>query len=763
MPPLLPRHQLWSIKKSARSVEVADQTGAADEGTLRFALADGTSASPQARAWSQILARHACRMGVPRDKGDLIRWLSGAHESWKERFQRSTKLWTQPDLPELGAAALCLIELAETDSGFRWTALLQGDVCLFQIRDGQTIRRLPMEHSQDFGRSKPCFFSEPIALNHQPVQFTASGSTGDILVMASEPLARWIYAQLELGADPWQELLNLPDDNAFAGLVNRERAADRMPDDDTALMFIHTDAIEDASILDAPVRAPVIPPIRPPRPPELDAPQAASDFEDIFDLELIAEPPSPDEATELSLPSPLDAPDYRGDRADALNEVMLTEDPFTEDPLIEDDFSDEVRPPIHILPTASSEQPDDIALDLPLDGDFSIDSVSLDRLSLDRLSLDSVSLDTSFPLDTPLQPLDLDDEPPYREPAPTEEYLFGDELDLFADNESIPRPRPTLLASDPGSPLAQSGSRLSADEIPSDVFASVVGQRFAAESEDEFDILEALDDMPDSEDEDEFEEAQEMSFYSPVPTVDHRQALPLPPPPPPARTDYRPYVVAALALLILILLVANAMSLSSRVSTSPLVARIALRVDHLESSLSAIESQLTAVQHDAAQGDKREAGALGGLTTRVSTLEARHEPAGELPIPEGKVTPEPVAVAAAPVREKPAAVREKPAAAVAAVRKKKPVAVAAPAKKKPAVIAATSPSQIPASAPDAAWIGCPRQVCSRSGSRVTIRSVTPVWASPYSGDRVAVLGAGTYPLLSEEDVGGYLWVKVQLK
>jgi hypothetical protein len=41
--------------------------------------------------------------------------------------------------------------------------------------------------------------------------------------------------------------------------------------------------------------------------------------------------------------------------------------------------------------------------------------------------------------------------------------------------------------------------------------------------------------------------------------------------------------------------------------------------------------------------------------------------------------------------------------------------------------------------------------------------VTPVWASPYSGERVAVLGSGNYTIVSVENVSGYLWLKVQLK
>ena len=558
MPPLIPRHQLWSMKQSARSVEIVDQTGAADDAALRYALADGTSASPQARAWSQILAQHACQVGAPREKGDVIRWLSGAHDAWQDRFQRSTKLWTQPDLPELGAAALCLIELTPTETGFRWTTLLQGDVCLFQVRDGQAIRRLPMEHSQAFGRSKPCFFSEPIALNHQPMQLTASGTIGDILVMASEPLARWLYAQLELGSDPWQELLTLADDTAFAALVNRERAAGRMQDDDTALMLIRTAPIEDRSLLDAPSRGPVLPPLYSPRTPEREAPKAASNFEDIFDLGLLAEDSSSDEATELALPDPIKIPDsfpnHPIDHDDVFNEEL-------------DDFSDEVRPPLHVRPIPV-EPPDDITLDPPLDPereDARLDDLDIEELGIDDLDIEQelgirlgpdrtagaarepAEPELQLPLSTPLQPLEdptkpldtLRSTPPFVEyTSEDEDSLFGDDLELFADNESIPRPRPTLLAEDlnsihkDGAALDQQQFRLHSDPIPADVFDSVVSRPFLPRADEDIDILEALDDIPDSDD-DDFDDALEMSFFSPRPTVDERQER-APPPPPPA-------------------------------------------------------------------------------------------------------------------------------------------------------------------------------------------------------------------------------------
>lgn len=765
------------MKQSARSVEIVDQTGAADDTTLRYALADGTSASPQARAWSQILAQHACRVGAPREKGDVIRWLSGAHDAWQDRFQRSTKLWTQPDLPELGAAALCLIELTPTETGFRWATFLQGDVCLFQIRDGQTIRRLPMEHSQAFGRSKPCFFSEPIALNHQPMQITASGTVGDILVMASEPLARWLYAQLELGSDPWQELLTLPDDTAFAALVNRERAAGRMQDDDTALMLIRTAPVEDRSLLDAPSRGPVTPPLRPPRPPELDATESVSSFEDIFDLELLAEDISPDEATELALPDPIKIPDsfpdHPIDHADVFNEDL-------------DDFSDEVSPPLHVSPSPV-EPPDDITLDPPLD--FDPEDAELDDLDIAELGIEGLDIERELsiragsdrtagaareptepelqlPLSAPLQPLEAPPADPVDalRSAPqftgnrleNEDSLFGDDLELFADNESIPRPRPTLLAEDrdsihkDGEALDRQQFRLYADPIPADVFDSVVSRPFSPSADEDIDILEALDDIPDSDD-DDFDDALEMSFFSPRPTIDERQERQERPPPPPQRgrrkaKDVRFFVMLALAVLIVILLIANVVNYADRASSSPIFENLAQRMDRAELQLTSIESRFSNFTRDLTQSAAREADALSGLTDRVSALEALDEQAGDPTLPESRANPQPVAPSrsAAPARAK-----------------KKRAAVAA--KKKPAVIAATSPSQIPASAPDSAWIGCPRQVCSRTGSRVTIQSVTPVWASPYSGDRVAVLGAGTYPLLAEEDVSGYLWVEVKLK
>ncbi|MDG1482801.1 MAG: hypothetical protein P8R54_24630, partial [Myxococcota bacterium] len=210
--------------------------------------------------------------------------------------------------------------------------------------------------------------------------------------------------------------------------------------------------------------------------------------------------------------------------------------------------------------------------------------------------------------------------------------------------------------------------------------------------------------------------------------------------------DVRFFVMLALVVLIVVLLIANVVKLSDRASPSPLIENLAQRMERVELQLTSIESQLSDFARNITQGADRQADALSGLTGRVAALEARYEPAGDPPLPEGKANSQAVVPSrsAAPTRAK-----------------KKRAAVAA--KKKPAVIAATSPSQIPASAPSSAWIGCPRQVCSRTDNRVTIKSVTPVWASPYSGERVAVLGAGTYPLLAEEDVSGYLWVEVKLK
>lgn len=774
MASLLPRHQLWSIKKSARSVEIADQTGAANEGSLRFALADGTSTSPQARAWSQILARHACRVGIPR--GDLMRWLSGAHDAWQERFQRRSKLWTQPDLPELGAAALCLVELQPTENGFRWSALLQGDVCLFHIRKARTIRRLPMEHSRDFGRSKPCFFSEPIALNHLPVQLTANATVGDVLVMASEPLARWIYTQLESGIDPWPELLSLPDDTSFAALVSRERASGRMRDDDTALMFIRTDPFEDNSILDAPTRHPVSPSSRPLRPPEIDNPANASEYEDIFDLELIAEPPSPDEATELSLPKPLD---FLGDDLsdDSLSDD-LSDEAFQAQP-IQTDLPDDLELPLPEPPLKPSVSDNRPAEDLPFaqppreeptfapppreDPSFAApprERPPREDSIFAPLPPQEPSFGASHSEETILSE-SRSDESVFEEPVfagrafedtpiaelPIEDDLSEEELGLFADQESLSRPRPTLLADPPGAfhedvaAMDAQQFRIPPDEIPADVFASVVGGMFDSSDED-LDVLEALEDFPDSEDDDQ-SDAHEMRFFTPTPAVDERQP---PPPPSPSQRfelDFRRYVIIALVLLILVLTVANVVRLSNRFSNGAVEEGFAQRVESLENTIAEIPGQISSIQSTLSSfqaglatlqdGAKKNVAAISDLADRVTLLEAMKEAPRSGPSNSTRST---ATAAAAP-------------------------AASAPAKKRRAT--PRSSSQIPASAPSAAWIGCPSQVCSRSGSTVRLRNVTAVWASPYSGERVAVLGSGTYTIVSVEDVSGYLWLKVRLK
>ncbi len=236
-----------------------------------------------------------------------------------------------------------------------------------------------------------------------------------------------------------------------------------------------------------------------------------------------------------------------------------------------------------------------------------------------------------------------------------------------------------------------------------------------------------------------------MSFFSPVPTVDQRQRQPPPPPPRPAGDGFRPYLAAGLVLVILVLLAANLLRLGNRATDGRLAEEFALRMDSLDAALQDIESKLTGVQESA----EREASALATLTGRVTALESRHAHDDEKPAPESRPA---APVAAAPAAAAPAAAA--PAAKPRPAAKKKAAASSRPA---------ASPSQIPASAPSVAWIGCPRQVCTRSGDRATLRNVTPVWASPYSGERVAVLGAGTYTVVSDEDVGGYPWLQVRLK
>lgn len=206
---------------------------------LRAVVTDGATQSSFSRPWAHLIASAAIETGAPFSKcNSLIRKLSRLSRVWRQEAERTLpaeRPWYVEDGLDRGAYS-SLLSL-DIERG-RWQALAIGDTCLFQIRAGAILRAFPLERPEDFDQSPWLLSSVPDKNRGLASRIrTAEGraQSGDTFLLATDALSRWFLA-----SEGWREMLHLCEDGcdhqAFANLVDEERLAGRLEDDDSTLL-----------------------------------------------------------------------------------------------------------------------------------------------------------------------------------------------------------------------------------------------------------------------------------------------------------------------------------------------------------------------------------------------------------------------------------------------------------------------------------------------------------------------------------------------
>ena len=212
-----------------------------------IALSDGATESAFAREWADILVRSSW----PRDlipsgqatkvhelpKVQVHSWLREAREQLAARTANLLLPWYGRAKAREGAAASFLgLRIAREQGKRRWIAVACGDTCLFHLSSESGPLAFPLDVPEAFGNRPLLVPSSPA---YGTPSFTVRSGTwkgGDTFVVATDALAAWL---LDGRARPGRcaELMRCEDDQAFTGLVEQERAAGRLKNDDTTAVI----------------------------------------------------------------------------------------------------------------------------------------------------------------------------------------------------------------------------------------------------------------------------------------------------------------------------------------------------------------------------------------------------------------------------------------------------------------------------------------------------------------------------------------------
>ena len=216
------------------------------------ALSDGATQSSFSRLWANILADEASRASI--FISDPMRILEHAIPRWKNQVSRYELPWHAEEKVRRGAFAtlvwlgIKIIEGRPRGMQGSWKALVLGDSCLFQLREGVLISSAPEPPGPDFSLN-PVLFSSIAERNQQLFNRISSQITsgdcrsGDQFILVSDALAEWIFKNYNSGCEPFKMMQTRVFDapanrSSFAAWVNSLREEKSIKNDDTTLASV---------------------------------------------------------------------------------------------------------------------------------------------------------------------------------------------------------------------------------------------------------------------------------------------------------------------------------------------------------------------------------------------------------------------------------------------------------------------------------------------------------------------------------------------
>lgn len=216
----------------------------------RVAIADGVSSAVFSAAWAQILTRSvAAKPPNVRDGTEFAGWLAERRKEWAAGIHvPSLPYHLLMKLRQVGGGFATLTwadveRRAQTDSasaGYVVRGQGVGDSCVFHVRNGQLLAKWPMQTSADFEADPISVgsvnFQRDQGLEFQEFEWQAD--QGDLIVLATDAIADWVYKMVEAGeAVNWDDLSQLPDEQ-LAEYVTALRESHWLKRDDTTLVFL---------------------------------------------------------------------------------------------------------------------------------------------------------------------------------------------------------------------------------------------------------------------------------------------------------------------------------------------------------------------------------------------------------------------------------------------------------------------------------------------------------------------------------------------
>lgn len=224
--------------------------------TKSIALSDGMSQSIFQKYWAEILVETYTKIQdwVPNKESvkELCPiWRKKVEDNINEQKERGKKsVWlAERGLREGRSAGATFLGIRF--NGLDWNGDVLGDSCLIWVNEGRIKKIYTSEAVDSFDNFPDYFDSNPQNEGKgMPVQINGSLSTGDNLLLVSDPLSDFLLKSKGTAEEPnlIERLIGLNSHREFEELVSDWRS-EGMHNDDTTLVIIKPDGTEDFTIV----------------------------------------------------------------------------------------------------------------------------------------------------------------------------------------------------------------------------------------------------------------------------------------------------------------------------------------------------------------------------------------------------------------------------------------------------------------------------------------------------------------------------------
>ena len=117
---------------------------------------------------------------------------------------------------------------------------------MFQVRNNELIYSFPITSIEDFGNTPSLFATNPkyqTDFEKSVKYLNGQSKSGDLLILASDALAMWIFKRINEGGRPWLSLLTLLNyedyQTDFSNWTFNKIKENEMKNDDISVVLIN--------------------------------------------------------------------------------------------------------------------------------------------------------------------------------------------------------------------------------------------------------------------------------------------------------------------------------------------------------------------------------------------------------------------------------------------------------------------------------------------------------------------------------------------